>query len=131
MIGAELEDETMDTKAIGERLVALCREGKNMEAVNSLYADDVVSVEPHGTPEMQQTQKGIDAIRGKNEWFFGNHEIHSASAEGPMVNGDKFTVVYEFDATAGPYAGQRNKMKEVGLYTVGDDGKIVHEQFFY
>ena len=35
----------MNTLEIGKKLVELCREGKNEEAVNTLLADDVVSVE--------------------------------------------------------------------------------------
>lgn len=30
----------MDTKAIGETLVDLCLQGKNLEAVDTLYADE-------------------------------------------------------------------------------------------
>jgi len=122
----------MDTKQVGEKLVALCREGKNLEAVDMLYSPDIVSVEAMGNPDMPAEQRGIDAIRGKNQWWLNTHEIHSASAEGPYPHQDRFAVKYHYDVTAkeGPMAGQRFAMDEVAVYTV-QDGKIVREEFFY
>ncbi len=55
----------MDTKEVGEKLVSLCSKGKNMDAINSLYSKDIVSVEAHGSPEMPAEMKGIDKIRGR------------------------------------------------------------------
>lgn len=118
----------MDVKAVGEKLVSLCREGKNMEAIDALYGDDITSVEAQGNEAMPAVMQGIDAIRGKNQWWLENHEIHSASVEGPWVNGDRFTVMYDFDVT--PKQGERMQMKEVALYAV-EGGKIVREEFYY
>ena len=117
------------TAAVADELVGLCREGRNLEAVAKLYAQNVVSVEPVGSEEMPAEMKGIDAIRGKNEWWFENHEIHSAKASGPFVGDDQFAVHYDFDVTNKP-SGQRMQMTEMALYTV-KDGRIVREQFFY
>jgi len=36
----------MNTEEVALKLVELCRKGEWMEAVNSLYADEIVSVEP-------------------------------------------------------------------------------------
>jgi len=122
----------MDTKEVGEKLVALCREGKNVEAVDTLYGPDIVSVEAISMPDMPAEMRGIEAVRGKNQWWLDNHEIHSASSEGPYPHGDKFAVKYAYDVTAkaGPMAGNRMKMDEVAVYTV-HDGKIVREEFYY
>ncbi len=119
----------MDTKAVADKLVEYCRAGQHVEAVNALYADDIVSVEPRGTETMPAEMRGIDAVRGKNEWWIENHEIHSASAEGPMMHGDRFTVIYDFDVTS-KQSGERMRMREVALYAV-DGGKVVREEFFY
>ena len=35
----------MNTLEIGQKMVELCREGKNDEAVNTLFSADIVSVE--------------------------------------------------------------------------------------
>ena len=121
------------TYEIGQRLVELCRQGKNLEAVDALYAPDVVSVETHSTsPDMPARTEGIDAIRGKNQWWLDNHEIHSTQVNGPWPHGDRFIVTMKYDVTSkvGPFAGKRMQFEEAGLYTLRD-GKIVREEFFY
>ena len=122
----------MTTKDIGEKLVALCNQGKNLDAIATLYDPNIVSVEAMGPPDMPLETKGIDAVRGKNEWWSANHEVHSGKSEGPFVNGDQFAVLGNYDVTAkdGPQKGQRFQMKEVGVYTVAND-KIVREVFHY
>jgi hypothetical protein len=122
----------MDTQQVGEKLVQLCRDGRNIEAINALYSPDIVSVEAMQNGPMPAEQRGIDAIRGKNQWWSDNHEVHSASVEGPYPNGDRFAVKYHYEITpkTGPMSGKQVAMDEVALYTVGN-GKIVREEFFY
>jgi ketosteroid isomerase-like protein len=117
------------TAAVAQELVSLCRAGKNLDAIAKLYSKDIVSVEPISSQQMPAEMRGIDAIRGKNEWWFENNQIHSAQAIGPFVGEDQFAVRYDFDVTAKP-SGQRMQMSEMALYTV-KDGRIVREQFFY
>ena len=118
------------TAAVAEELVALCRVGKNFDAINTLYSPDIVSVESMGNETMPREQKGIDAIRGKNQWWSENNEVHGATVDGPFVgNDDKFAVYYNYDTTFKP-TGKRSNMEEMALYTV-KDGKVVREQFFY
>lgn len=121
----------MTAKEIGGRLVELVQQGKNMDAIAELYAEDVVSVEAMAPPEGgDRTAEGIDAVRGKNQWWAENHEVHDASTTGPFPHGDdRFAVHYRFDVTHKP-SGNRFSMEEVGLYTI-DDGKISKEEFFY
>ncbi len=122
----------MTTKEIADQLVALCRAGRNLEAVDTLLSADVVSVEARGDETMPAQMSGRDVIRGKNQWWIANHKIHSADVKGPFPNGDRFTVIYNFVVTplAGPMAGRKVRMEEVALYTVSD-GKITREDFFY
>jgi hypothetical protein len=117
---------------VGQKLVSLCRQGKNREAIETLYASDVESVEVHGMPEFPAHMKGLDAVRRKNQWWMENHEVHGGEAMGPWPHGERFIVHFKFDVTAktGPMAGQRMQMDEAGLYTVRE-GKIVREEFFY
>jgi hypothetical protein len=117
------------TTAVAQELVSLCRQGRNLDAINKLYSPRIVSIEPVGNEAMPAEMSGIDAIRGKNEWWFQNNEIHSAEANGPFVGENQFAVEYTYDATFKP-TGQRVLMKEMALYTV-KDGKIAREQFFY
>lgn len=119
----------MSTQDIANKLVDLCRQGKNEEALSTLYAEDAVSVEAVAMPGAPQEAKGLAAIRAKGEWWFTNHEIHSASVTGPWPHGNRFIVGFQFDVTNKP-SGRRMKMDEVGLYTI-ENGKIVREEFFY
>ena len=121
----------MSAKEIGQQLVAFCKEGKNLESINTLYSENIESVEA-SEPQQggQRVTKGIEGVRGKNQWWSENHEIHSAAVHGPYPHGDdRFAVRFEYDVTNKP-SGQRIKMDEVGVFTV-DNGKIVKEEFFY
>ena len=122
----------MTTKEVADQLVAMCRAGKNVEAVNALMSADVVSVEAMGNETMPATISGLDVIRGKNEWWIANHKVHSASVKGPFPNADRFAVIFNYEVTPsfGPGAGKRMRMEEVGVYTV-TNGKISREEFFY
>ena len=120
---------TLSTTDIATDLVALCREGKNLEAIAKYYSGDIVSVESASAPGMPAEMKGIDAIRGKSEWWMENHEVHSGLANGPYVGDNQFAVEFIYDVTFKP-TGKRMQMHEMGLYTVAN-GKIVHEHFFY
>ena len=122
----------MTTKELADQLVALCRAGRNLEAVETLLSADVVSVEAHGDETMPAQMSGRDVVRGKNQWWIDNHKIHSSEVRGPFPHGDRFAVIYNFVVTpvAGPMAGKKIRMEEVALYTVSD-GKITREEFFY
>ena len=122
----------MATNEIGQKLVELCQQGKNLGAIDTLYSKDAESVEAMSTPEMPARMQGVDEIKKKNQWWFANNEVHEGSAKGPFPNGDRFAVIYNFDVTPknGPMAGKRMRMEEVGMYTV-KGGKIVREEFFY
>jgi ketosteroid isomerase-like protein len=116
----------MDNKDIANRLVALCREGRNLEAIETLYAEDVVSLE---VMDPMREVRGREGVLGKARWWQGAHEVHGASVDGPWPNGDQFIVRFHFDITQ-KETGNRVQMDEVGLYTVRD-GKIAEEKFFY
>jgi len=122
----------MDVKQVGERLVELCNQGKYDQAVDELYDVNIVTVEASGNEEMPAEMHGIDAVRGKGQWWTDTFEVHESSAQGPYPHHDKFAVRHQFDITArtGPTAGQRVKMDEVAVYTV-KDGKIIREEFYY
>jgi ketosteroid isomerase-like protein len=121
----------MSVVEIANQLVAFCKAGKNLEAINTLYADDIVSVEAHTPPGGgERVMRGIDAVRGKSEWWAANHEIHSAGVEGPWPHGDdRFAVRFSYDITNKP-SGMRISMDEIAVFTLAN-GKIVREEFFY
>ncbi len=117
---------------VGKKLVELCQQGKNMEAIETLYSPHIVSVEAASGPDMPARSEGLEAIKGKSAWWVENHEVHGAVVEGPYPHGDRFIVRFKYDVTAkaGPMTGKRFTMDEAALYHV-KDGKVVHEEFFY
>ena len=119
----------MTTQAVGQQLVDLCRQGKAMEAIQSLYANDIVSVEATPMPDGSREMKGLDAVLGKTKWWMDNHEVHSAKVEGPIAADSHFCVRFTYDITNKP-SGKRMTMDELGVYHV-KDGKVVREEFFY
>ncbi len=119
----------MTTQEVASRLVALCSEGKFGEAIDTLYAVDIVSMEAVAAPGMSREAKGIEAIKAKGDWWVANHEIHSTVVEGPLVAGSHFAVTFKMDVTFKPQS-KRFTMEEVAVYKVVD-GKVVYEEFFY
>lgn len=117
----------MTTEEVGKKLVALCREEKWLDAINSLYGDDIVSVEAREIGEMPAEMRGLDQVRGKTQWFLGTSQIHGCTIGGPFVARDKFVVQFDVDVTD-KESGKQSKMSELGIYTV-KDGKIVREEF--
>jgi ketosteroid isomerase-like protein len=117
---------------IGRKLVALLQSGRTLEALDTLYAPDVVSVEAQESPSFPRVMEGLAAVRDKNERWGASNEIHRAEMKGPFPHGDRFALFFDYDVTAkdGPMAGQRMQMQEVALYTVAG-GRIVQEEFFY
>jgi ketosteroid isomerase-like protein len=119
----------MSTMDIANKMIALCKQGKNEEALNTLFAEDAVSVEAVAMEGGSREAKGLAAIRAKGQWWVSNHDVHSATITGPWPNGDRFVVGFNYDVTFKP-TGKRMTMDEVGLYTI-QNGKIVREEFFY
>jgi ketosteroid isomerase-like protein len=119
----------MTTQEVANQLVSLCREGKFVEAIQTLYSPDIVSVEAAAMPGESREAVGIDAVLGKANWWQSNHEVHGASIEGPLASTAHFTVRFTMDVTFKP-TGRRHVMDELGVYQVRD-GKIVREEFFY
>ncbi|MGO1073419.1 SnoaL-like domain-containing protein [Lysobacter sp. CA199] len=120
----------MDIQQIADRYVALCREGKHKQITDELYADDAVSVEAAGfdTGPLGNVT-GADAIREKGRVFQDDiAELHDSWCSDAVVGGNWFTLAMGIDAT---YKSRgRMAVAEVAVYRV-ENGKIVHEQFFY
>jgi SnoaL-like protein len=117
----------MSTEEVAKKLVGYCRKGEWMQAVNDLYAKDIVSVEPREMENMPAEMRGIDQVRGKTEWWEKNMQVHSAKVGGPFVAGEKFVVQFDVDVTD-KTSKKRMQMSEVGIYTV-KDGKVSREEF--
>lgn len=116
---------------IGAKLVTLCNEGRDTECLE-LYSQDAVSAEAVAMPGQESAEAvGLEAIRGKHDWWYGAHDVHESKAQGPYVHGDnRFSVIFNMDVTH-KESGQRTQMQEVGQYFVNQQGQIYREEFSY
>jgi len=119
----------MTANEIGQKYVSLCKEQKNEECIDLLFAKDAVSVEALSQPGMERTARGLEAIHAKGKWWNDNNTLHKAEVFGPYPHDDRFAVRFLYDFTNKP-SGKRVTMDEVALFTV-KDGKITREEFFY
>ena len=118
----------MTTEEVANRLAELCIKGDFETAQKELYADDAVSIEPHGTPDFQHETKGLDAILEKGKkWQSMVKEAHGITVSKPLVSDKSFALTMFMDVTMAE--GGRMQMTELCVYNV-KDGKIVSEQFF-
>ena len=115
----------MTLQEIADGLVSLCRQGKFREAMDAYYADDIITVEAQGDP---RELKGIDACRGKAQWFDGTFETLDCQVEGPWLNDPCFLAKFSIKVRQRE-TGEESVMDEYALYSV-HDGKVVHERFF-
>jgi len=122
----------MGVLEIGQAMVKAVNEGRETEwqFVLNNYADGIVSIEGADNGDIPARLEGMDAIKGKHEWWFGNNEVHSTLAEGPFIGlrDNQFMLRFMMDIT--PTGGERMQMIETAMYTVKDD-KIVQEEYFY
>ena len=115
------------TQQVADQLVAFCRQGEILKAMEELYSDDISSNEPAHAPT--KSVKGKKAVLEKGKQFASSIEIrHGGSFSEPIVAGRYFTVAMVLDATFKSMG--RMKFDEVCVYEV-KDGKIVWEQFFF
>ena len=117
----------MNTEQVAQKVVELCRKQAWREALDTLYDKEIVSVEAWGMGGESPEKRGIDAVRGKTDWWTQNMEVHTVKVGGPFVAHDRFVVQYDIDVTD-KNSKKRMQMSEVGVYTV-KDGKIVREEF--
>ena len=121
---------TSRTQEVANRLVELCREGRNVEAIDELYHDNIVSCEMENWPGGPTRVEGIKQVVEKNEqWMDSVAEIHSAHISDPIVAGNHFSVKMDYDVTFKEHG--RRAMEELAVYELDQNGKIVREQFFY
>ena len=114
----------MSLQTIAGQFVELCNQGKNFDVMQTMYAPDIVSVEPNG-----EETSGRTPVIQKSERFQAQNPISGEKVRGPFFNSpNQFAVHFTFEVT--PKAtGQRITVEEVGVYTVKDN-QITREQFF-
>jgi SnoaL-like domain len=117
----------MNTKKVAKKWYTMCNQGQNLECVEELYADNVLSQEMPGYPE--EVVSGKQNVWDKSkQWLDNVEEFHGGAISEPVVAGNHFTCKMDFDVTFKDRG--RQQMEEVCVFEV-ENGKIVHEQFFY
>jgi SnoaL-like domain len=117
----------MSTEQVAKKVVELVRKQAWYEALDTLYDDNIVSVEAFNVSGGSPETRGKEAVRGKIDWWLNATEVHSFTADGPFIAHDRFVVQYDADVTD-KESKQRRKLSEAGVYTV-KGGKIVREEF--
>ena len=118
----------LTTQEVAARFNELAQQEKWFEIQDELFADNVRSVDPSGSPYFGYAE-GKASVRKKGmDWVTKVKEVHEVSTTHPVIAGNHFAVGRSFDITTQDFG--RIKIEEIMLYEV-KDGKIVLEQFFY
>jgi len=117
----------MSTEEVAKKVVELTRKEAWYEALDTLYDDNIVSVEASGMGGGSPETRGKEGVRGKIDWWVNGMEVHSFDAHEPFVAHDRFVVQFDADVTD-KQSKERRQLSEVGVYTV-KNGKIVREEF--
>jgi hypothetical protein len=118
----------MTTEQIGGVLKELLQKGQFEMAQRELFAPDALSVEPASSG--QPPVKGIDAIIEKGAQFRDSvQQFHALSVSEPIISYNHIALALKVELT---FKGQDKPsiMDEIIVYKV-EEGKIVHEQFYY
>jgi SnoaL-like protein len=117
----------MTTEEVAKKVVELVRKQAWSDALETLYDKDIVSVEARANESGSFETRGMDAVRGKVDWWVEAMQVHAFKASKPFVAHNRFAVQYDADVTD-KSSKKRFQISEVGVYTV-KDGKIVREEF--
>ena len=122
------ETRVLTTQEVAARFNELAQREKWFEIQDELFADNVRSIDPPGSPYFEYAE-GRAAVRKKGEDFVKNvTDFHGASTTEPVVAGNHFAVGRNLDITVQSHG--RIQINQIMLYEV-KEGEIVVEQFFY
>ncbi|MCL7754779.1 nuclear transport factor 2 family protein [Polaribacter sp. Z022] len=118
----------MNTLEVAKKWQEMCQQGKNIECIEELYADNITSKEMPGVPYGEVISGKKEVLEKSKQWLDDVIEFHSGEISDPVVAGNHFTSKMSFDVTF--KSRGRQQMEEVCVFEV-KDGKITNEQFFY
>lgn len=109
-----------------QKLYQMIGEGKMVEAIDELYADNVTVIEASGQSfEGKETQKGRVA-----EWVAGIEEFHGGGVNSITSNEETGVTMVESWTDITPKGGQRFMFEEIAVQQ-WENGKIAKERFYY
>src|SRR6266568_4301507 len=110
----------MNTEEVAKKVVELTRKQAWYEALDTLYDDNVVSVEASGMGGGSPETRGKQGVRGKIDWWVNGMEVHSFDVHGPFVAHDRFVVQFDpsnvadlFGSGRSPHSNPRNPATSV------------------
>jgi len=110
---------------IADRLVALCREQKFVEAYRELYGEEAESIDPQFT--VMPPARGLITLIEREKQFLAKATIHKVEVSEPLIAGNHFSVRIYMDFTIEDRGSKI--VDELAVYYV-KGGKIVRQQFF-
>lgn len=120
----------MTLKELADAVVDANKSGTIAALLDAHYADTCLSVEAVPMGDGPRAVEGLDAIRGKHDWWNENMEMLGGTIEGPYLHGDdRFALVFK-SQIKDRRDGSVSEFEEVAVYHVADE-KIVREEFFY
>lgn len=118
----------MTTQQVAARFMELAMQEKWFEIQDELFADNVKSIEPEGSPYFGFAE-GKENVRKKGEDFVKRIEAaHLLYTSQPIIAGNHFAVSREKDLSVQGHG--RVHINQIMMYEV-KDGRIISEQFFY
>src|ERR1700749_3529656 len=110
---------------IADRLVALCREQKFVEAYRDLFGEEAESIDPMYT--LMPPARGLITLIEREKQFLSKATIHEIQVSEPLISGKHFAVRIYMDFNIEDKG--RKIVDELAVYHV-KGGKIVRQQFF-
>jgi hypothetical protein len=132
--GNNKENKTMETQIavpttemVANRMRELCSKGRNLQAIDELYSDRIISIEPQGLHPYRI--EGKTSVLAKNkQWLSSFKHIESVTISEPLLSGNYFCFTMKMEVTVKDIG--KNSVSEICVYEV-ENGKIVFEQFFF
>jgi hypothetical protein len=124
-------NKVLTIQEVAARFNELAQKEKWFEIQDELFADNVISDEPKGSPYFKPSQyaEGKSSVRKKGvDWVAKVEDFHGAHTTEPVVGCNHFAVGRMFDITVKGFG--RIKIEEIMMYEV-KNGLIVSERFFY
>ncbi|GGZ90783.1 SnoaL-like domain-containing protein [Algibacter mikhailovii] len=89
----------MSTKEVANQWAQLCREGKNIECIESLYAENVSSKEMPGVPYGESITGKQSVLEKSKQWLDNVVEFHSGEISDPVIADNHFVSKMSFEVT--------------------------------
>ena len=118
----------LTTQEVAARFNELARQEKWFEIQDELFADNVRSLDPPGSPYFGYAEGKVPVRKKGEDWVKKVEQVHETHTTHPVIGGNHFAVGRGFEITTKDFG--RIKVEEIMLYEV-KDGQIVLEQFFY